>query len=102
SYRFDVPTRDLLEELQPAREGLREALLLLAQHVADDALVLAQLRIGMAHLLDDDVAEPAQERRLETDPTRLQDRPPDNPAHDVAASLVRRHDAVRGEERHPT
>ena len=48
----------------------------------------------------DDVGEPRQVRRLEPDPGRLQDRTADDPAHDVAAPLVRRRDAVRGEEGH--
>ena len=90
---------DLLEQLHPTRERLREALLLRAQHLADPLAVLGQLVEPLAHLLDDDVADPPE--LVQADRARLLDGPADDPAQHVAAALVRGRDAVGDEERHP-
>ena len=55
----------------------------------DLGAVLVELRIGAAHQLDDDVREPAEERRLEPDPGPVLHGAADDAAHDVAAPLVR-------------
>ena len=96
----DRPLRgDLLEHLEPALECLREALLLGLDRVADQRAVLDELRVPRAHLLDDDLGHPPEVGQA--DRSRLLDGAPDDAAQHVAAALVRRHDAVADEERHP-
>ena len=91
--------RDLLEEPHPARERLREALLLAPQDIPDAALVLRELGVPGRHLLDDHVGEPPEV--VEADLARLLHRAAHDPPEDVAAALVRGRDAVADEERHP-
>jgi hypothetical protein len=50
-----VAARDLLEQLQPARQGLGEAFLLGAEHLLDAVAVLPQLRVRVAGLGDHDI-----------------------------------------------
>src|SRR5262245_30876687 len=78
---------DLLEQSHPTRERLPEALLLGREDAMDVVAVLLQLRIAGLHLLDHDVGEPRQVRRLEPDAAGLLHRPADYAAHDVAAPL---------------
>ena len=59
---------ELLEHLQPARERLAEPLLLELDDALDLGGVLAQLRVRVAHLLDDDGREPVD--AVEPDPLR--------------------------------
>ena len=66
----------------------------------DLVTVLFELRIARAHLLDHDVGEPREIRRLEAHAPCLLDGAPHDPAHHVAAALVRGRHAVRGEEGH--
>ncbi len=88
----------LLEALEAARERLLEPLFL-GLDLALDRLGLApQFGIGVAHLLDDDGRQSPDVR--EPDPLRLLHRSPDDAAQHVAATLVRRRDAVGHEERH--
>ena len=82
------PRGDLVEELQPARERLREALLLGGQRRLDLRAVLLELGIGGAHVLDHGAGEPGEERRLEPDPLAVLHGAADDPAQDVAAPLV--------------
>ena len=57
----DRPARgDLLEHLEPALERLREALLLGLDRLADQGAVLDELRVPVAHLVDDDVGDPPE------------------------------------------
>ena len=85
--------------LRPALERLGEALLLLADDALDRLGVLDDLGIPRPDLLDDDRRQSVN--ALEPDPPRLGDGAPDQPPEDVAATLVRRRDPLRGEERHP-
>ena len=87
----DVSARgDLVEELQAARERLREALLLGGQRGLDLRAVLLELGIGGAHVRDHGAGEPGEERRFEPDPLAVLHRAADDPAQDVAAPLVPR------------
>ena len=91
--------RDLVEELHPARKRLREPLFLRAKRFADRLPVRLELRIPLAHLLDDDVRKSPQV--FEPDLPRLLDSAADDAPEDVAAALVRGHDAVGYEAGHP-
>ncbi len=91
--------RDLLEETHAARERLGEALFLASQHLADTRAVRLELRVPLAHLVDDDVGEPPQV--VEPDLPRLLDGAADDAAEDVTPALVRRDDAVADEAGHP-
>src|SRR5205085_5425597 len=66
--------RDLLEETHPARERLREALLLRGENAVNLRPVLRELRVALLHLLDDDAREPREVGRLEADAACLQNR----------------------------
>ena len=66
----------------------------------DLAPVLDELGVRLAHLLDHDVGEPGEERRLHADAQPVLRGAADDAAQDVAAALVRRRDAVADEERH--
>ncbi len=92
--------RRLLEDRHAALERLAEALLLGGEHAVDLVAVLDELRIRRAHLLDHDVGEAGQERRLHPDAQAVLRRAADDAAQDVAAPLVRRRDALGGDERH--
>src|SRR5207247_4439859 len=89
---------ELLELLQAAGERLAEALLLEPHDVLDLLRVVPELRVSVAHLLDDDAAEAIH--TVETDALAVLHRTPDDPAADVAPSLIRRRDAVRDQKRH--
>ncbi len=93
--------RRLLEDRHPALERLAEALLLGREHAVDLVAVLDELGIGGPHLLDHDIGETGQERRLHPDPQPVLRGAPDDAAQDVAAPLVRRRHALGGDERHP-
>ena len=90
---------ELLEELEAALERLAEALLLEPQNALDLVRLLGELRVRVAHLLDDDAGHAMDV--VEADALRLLDGAADDPPQDVAAPLVRRRDAVADEERHP-
>ena len=95
----DVAGRQLLELAHAAVDRLAEALLLRADDALDLVGVLDDLRVPRADLLDDDARQ--QVDGGQADPAGLDDRAPDQPAEDVAATLVRRRDPLRDEERHP-
>ena len=59
-----------------------------------------ELRVGLAHRLDDDVDVARQEAGLDADPVALLDRAAHDAAQDVAAVLVGGHDAVGDQEGH--
>ena len=90
---------DLLEKTQAARERLVEALLLGAHDLLDVRAVLDQLGERGPHLLGDHVGQSPEVGQ--PDRLSLLDGAPDDAAQHVAAPLVRRHDAVADEERHP-
>src|SRR5262249_35686711 len=93
-----VLARELLELLRAPRERLAEALLLEADDTLDLVGMLAQLGIRVAHLLDDDAAEPVDV--VEADALPVLHRAADDPAADAAPPPVRRGDAVGDQERH--
>ena len=90
---------ELLEQLEPALERLSEALLLESNDARDLVALRREIRIRLAHLLDDDGGETMHVG--EPDALRLLHRAADDAPKDVAAPLVRRRDAVADEERHP-
>ena len=98
SGRDRVLPGELVEDLLAACERLAEALLLEPDDALDLLAMLAELRIGVAHLLADDPAEPVD--AVEPDPLAVLDGTADDAAADVAATLVRRRDAVGDQERH--
>ena len=91
----------LLEEPFAELERPAETPLLGRQHLVDHLAALDQLGVGVAHLLDDHVGEPGQEV-TQADVVAVDDRAPNDPAQDVAATLVARPHAVGDHERHPT
>src|SRR5204862_6831052 len=84
-----------------AREGLAEALLLGREDAVDVVAVPLQLRVTRLHLLDHDVGETREIRRLETDPSGLLHCAADDAAHAVAAPLAGGRAALGREERYP-
>ncbi len=88
---------ELVEDLLPARKRFAEALLLEPDDALDLVGVLAQLGVGIAHLLDHDRREPVH--ALEADTLAVLDRAAQQAAADVAAALVSRRDPVGDQER---
>ena len=89
---------DVLEQLRALLEGAAEALLLRARPAHDRVALALELGVGGAHDRDDLLDEARQEAGLDADPAALLDRAAHDPAQDVAAVLVGRHDAVGDEE----
>ena len=89
---------ELVEDLLTTGERLAEPLLLEPDDALDLRAVLPELRVGVAHLVADDTAEPVD--AVEADPLAVLDGATDDPAADVAASFVRRRHAVGDEEGH--
>src|SRR5439155_21035868 len=85
-------------DLQAARQGFREALLLGAHDALDLNRVLLQLRVRIAHLLDDHRREPVEVR--EPYAVRVLDRATQQAATDVAAAFVRRDNGLGDQEAH--
>ena len=94
-----LAARQLVEQAHAALERLSEPLLLGANDALDLGLAIAELRIRVAHLPDDDGRQPVDV--AQPDAPRLQHRTPDDPPQDVPATLVRGRHAVADEERHP-
>ena len=79
------------------RASVSENSLLLGAHDSlDVGGVLAQQRVRVAHLLDDDRGQTVQP--FEPDAPRLVDRPSQQAAADVALPLVRRLDSLGDQE----
>ena len=95
----DVAAGQLLELLHAAVERLAEPLLLGPDDALDLRGVLDHLRVPRADLLDHDPRQWVDGRKADT--SGLHDRPPDQPAEHVAASLVGGRHAFGDEERHP-
>ena len=98
--RDRLPPGEVVEQLHPALERFRKALFLVADGALDLAGVLHQLGVRLTGLLDHDRRQPVDV--AQPDAARLLHCAPDDPPQDVASPLVRRHDAVADEERHPT
>jgi hypothetical protein len=75
-----------------------EALLLGARPALDGGPLALQLGVGVAHRLDDALVEQRQERILETQHVPLLHGAAHDAAEDVAALLVRGHDAIGHQE----
>ena len=91
--------RELVEQAHPAHERLVEPLLFRPDDPLDFLRVLAQLGIGVGHLLDDDTRQPVDVG--EADPLRLVYGAANDATKYVPSPLVRGRDAVTDEERHP-
>src|SRR5665213_4214406 len=82
----------LVELLRSACERLAETLLFETNDALDLLRMLAQLRIRVAHLLDDNARKAVD--AIEPDALAVLHGAADDPAADVAAALVRRGDSV--------
>jgi hypothetical protein len=85
----------VLQHLRPALEGASEALLLVGDPAHDGLPLRGELGIRGSEELESTVGETLHERRLQVDRPALLDRPPHDPAQDVAAVLVGRDHPVR-------
>ena len=86
------------QHLHPVVEGLREALLLLLQHLLHAVLRRHQLGVGCAHHLHQIGHERVKKRLLAAELVAVADGAADDPPQHVAASFVAGNDAVRDEE----
>src|SRR5205807_7524102 len=91
-------SRKLVEDLHPPRERFGELRLLTADNALEVGRVLAEERIRVAHLLDDNRRQPMD--AFEPDALRLIDRAAQQSTADVAAALVRRLDSFGDQEAH--
>src|SRR5690606_14973135 len=87
-----------LETVDAHRDGAAEARLLVGDDLQDLVLALAQLRIGIGELVDNDLRELRHELRLDAEEVAVADRLAEHAAQDVAAALVPRENAVADEE----
>ena len=99
--RVPRPRDVLVEDPRALLERLPELLLLAREPHVDRVRLRVQLGVRRRHQLAHDRREAGEERALDPDPPALQQRPAHHAPQHVAAILVRRHDAVRDEERHP-
>ncbi len=90
----------VLEQALTLNERTAEVLLLRRRPLEDRVALVVQLLVGPAHDLDHALAQPRQERALDAEHAALLDRAAHDAAQHVAALLVRRHHAVRHQERH--
>ena len=95
---FGVLLDRLLEQLQPLAERRREPILLRRRHLQHERLVLAELRVRVAHQLDRAADQRLQHRSVDAEPAGVRDHAAEHPSQDVAAPLVRRLDAVGDQE----
>ena len=89
-----------VEQVEPARQGLTEALLLAAHDPEDQLALLHDLGVRTAHHLDGGLDQRRRDELLGAEQERVAHRAPDDAPQHVAALLVRRHHAVGDEERH--
>ncbi len=87
-----------LEAVDAHRDGAAEARLLVGDDLQDLVLALAQLRVGIGELVDNDLRELGHELGLDAEEVAVADRLAEHAAQDVAAALVAREDAVADEE----
>ena len=101
-HRVPQPPRLLLEQANPPLEGVAEAALLLADHLADDAPAFVQLGIDAGHLGDHALGDVGQERLADAEQPAVVDGPAHDPAQDVfAPGLVGEHAVGDQEGRRP-
>ena len=93
--------KDLVQVRASALERLAELRLLRRQQPHHEVAALAQVRVGALHLLDHRIGHAVEQRRLGRagELREVVHRPPQEPSQYIAAPLVRRHDAVRNQER---
>src|SRR3954470_17438983 len=94
-----APREQVVEQARALLERAAEALLLGAHPLQDRLPAGDQLGVGVAHHVDDDLDELRQETGLDPDAVALLDRAAHDPAQDVAAVLVGRHDTIGDQER---
>ena len=100
SHRPGRPALDLgLDPLEPAIEGLGEALLLQPAELAHPPPLLAELRVHVAHPVGHGARDLPQERLGEPEHPPVAHRPPHDPPEHVASPLVGGADLIRDEER---
>ena len=95
-----APASCLLEQLRARVERPAELGLLALDRGEDLVAPLDEVRVGVAHDVDDDRRRLGQERLAPPEQPAVADGAAKDPAEDVAAALVRRQDAVGDEERH--
>ncbi len=88
----------LLEQAQAAFQGLAKARFLELQQLGDQGLGAAQLLVGQAHLGDQDRHQAPHQGLLGAQELGMAHRPAHDPAQDVAAAFVGRHDAIGDQE----
>jgi hypothetical protein len=91
---------DLLQPPEPTLDGLEEPVLLGLRHLTDERGLGDQLRIELAHLLDDDIGERRQCGLPAAQEPGVPHRAPQYAAQHVPAPFVARVDAVGQEEAH--
>ena len=84
---------------EPAVERARELGLLAGDRGQDLVALRLEVRVGLAHDVDHDRAGLRQERLASAEQPAVADRATEDPAQDVATTLVRRQDVVGDEER---
>ena len=91
--------RELVEAAHAAFDRRQEALLFRAGGIDDVLRALAQLRIDVAHLVDDDAHDFHQRRLPAAEQPRVAHRAAEDPSQDVAATFVRGENSIREQER---
>ena len=86
------------QDFHAVGNGAEEALFFLLQHFRHASLGLAQLRVGLAHLLDQGGNQLVEEGRAGAELVAVPDGAPGNAAQHVAAPCVARNDAVAHRE----
>ena len=76
------------DELKSAIHGAAEAFLLLKRDVLDQGAALGELRVDVAHLVDDAKGAVMQERLPDAEPVSVTNRPPHDPAKHVRAAVL--------------
>ena len=89
----------LLELARAGVERPRELGLLAGDRAEDLVAPLDEVRVGLAHDVDDDRGRLGQERLAPAEQPAVADGAAEDPAQDVAAPLVRGQDVVGDEER---
>ena len=89
-----------VEHRRAGLERVAEALLLAAGDGEDGVGVAGQLGVGVAHDLDAGLDHRRQDQRVDAEHVGEVHGAAQDPAQDVAAVLVRGHDAVGDQERH--
>ena len=91
---------ELVEQRRSAVEGPAEALFFRPHPAVDPFLLGLELRVRVTHHLDGPVGEVGEPVAFEAEHPALLDRAAHDPAQDVSAVFVRRHDAGGDQEAH--